>query len=198
MRGLSRHSGLRVFRLFSRTLEPGAAVAPGTLELRYLGEREALALCADPALGLSQPKVSAAFARGDLCAGAFEAGRPAGYCWLAFAPLPHLDGVWVGCSEEAVWTYKSFVLPSHRGRGIAPTLYRFADRLCVERGRAFSILCTEAHNRPSVSASLRAGYAGAGYAAWVRGGKSLLPWVSPGARRLGVRFFVPAPRNALA
>lgn len=198
-RGLARRAGLRAFRFFRRELDPAAsASAPAGLEIRALAEREVAPLCRRDALNLRPETVSAAYARGDFCAAAYESGELVGYCWLAFAPLPHLDGVWVGFSEEAAWTYKSFVLPSHRGRGIAPALYRFADRLCAERGRAFSILCTEAHNRPSVSASLRGGYAPAGHAAYLHPGKSLLAWMSPGARRLGVRFFVPAARNAPA
>jgi GNAT superfamily N-acetyltransferase len=136
--------------------------------------------------------LDAAFARGDLCAGAYEADELVGYCWFAFAPSPHLDGVWVDFHEEGVWTYKSLVLPSHRGRGIAPALYRFTDGLCIERRRKFSISCIETHNRSSISAILRSGYTPAGYAAYLRRGSTLMPWISPDARGMAVRFYVPA------
>ncbi len=96
-----------------------------------------LPLCRDPQFDLSEDKVSAAYARGDLCVAAFDAGSPVGYCWFAFAPVPHLDGVWVEFHADAVWTHKSLVLPSHRGRGVAPALYRFADAVCVEHHRSF-------------------------------------------------------------
>lgn len=192
MSALARRAGLRVFRLFSRRLEPNdSAAAAGPLRLRMVGEPEAGVLCADPELDLAASKVGAAYARGDLCVGAFDAGRLAGYCWLAFSPLPHLDGVWVEFHPQAAWTYKSFVRPADRGRGAAAGLYRFADRACAERGRRFSIICVESHNQRSISAALHAGYERAGWAAYLRRGSRLLTWCSPAARHCAVRFFDP-------
>lgn len=192
-RGLARRAGLRAFRFFRRTLDPAAVpVAPAGLALRVLWEQDVAPLCRRPELDLQPAKVSAAYARGDLCAGAYESDELVGYCWFAFAPSPHLDGVWVDFHEEGVWMYKSLVIPSHRGRGIAPALYRFTDWLCTERHRAFSISCIESHNRPSIAAILRTGYAAAGYAAYLRGKGTLLAWTSPDARRMSVRFYVPA------
>lgn len=196
--GLSRRAGVRFFRFFSRPLQPDREpVAPDTLKLQCLAEREVLALCGDAELDLSRQKVNAAFARGDLCVGAFDAGRLAGYCWLAFSPLPHLDGVWVDFDPEAVWTYKSLVRPSYRGRGLAAALYRFADDLCAKRGRRFSIVCVEAHNRASISAARRAGYVDAGYAAYLHPEERLLAWYSPAAKRGGVRFYRPENKTAV-
>jgi GNAT superfamily N-acetyltransferase len=195
--GLARRVGLRLFRFFTRALEPdAAATASGALQLRVLRERDVMPLCGNAELGLDAEKANAAYARGELCAGAYEAGRLVGYCWFAFSGLPHLDGVWVDFDEKGVWTYKSFVLPSHRGRGVAAALYRFTDRPCAERGRGFSIICIEAHNRPSVSAAERAGYTPAGYAGYLRREKMLLRWSSPAAaRRTSVHFYVPEPRS---
>lgn len=34
---------------------------------------------------------------------------------------------WADFHNEAVWIYKSLVLPSHRGRAIAQALYRVID-----------------------------------------------------------------------
>ena len=187
---LSRRAGLRAFRFFRRTLDTSAAAVMPGLELRVLWERDMVPLSRRSELDLQPAKVSAAYARGDLCAGAYESGQLVGYCWFAFAPSPHLDGVWVDFHDEGVWMYKSLVLPSHRGRGIAPALYRFTDRLCMERGRTFSISCIETHNRPSIAAILRAGYEAAGYACYLRQDRKLLAWRSPGARLLGVRFFL--------
>jgi GNAT superfamily N-acetyltransferase len=196
-RGLARGAGLRVFRLFTRALDPGATTTVRAgLELRVLGERDVVPLCRNAELDLRVEKVNAAYARGDFCAGAYESGELAGYCWFAFSRLPHLDGVWVDFDEEGVWMYKSLVLPLHRGRRIAPALYRFTDRLCAERHRTSSIICTEAHNRPSISAIRRAGYTAAGYAGYLRRGKTLLTWASPAAaRRTSVHFYVPDSRG---
>lgn len=191
--GLARRAGFRTFRFFRRMLDPDvAATVPSGLELRVLWERDLARLCLRGELDLQPAKVGAAYARGDLCAGAYETGELVGYCWFAFAPSPHLDGVWADFHEEGVWMYKSLVLPSHRGRGIAPALYRFTDGLCAERRRKFSISCIETHNRPSISAILRSGYAAAGYGAYLRRGSTLLPWISPDARRMSVRFYIAA------
>ena len=194
-----RLAGVRAFRLFARPLEPGAAcAAPAGTRLRLLEEIEVHERCADPELGLAASKVAAAHSRGDRCVGAFENGRLVGYCWLAFAPVPLLDGVWVDFFADAVWTYKSFVRPSHRGRGIAAGLYRCADSLCRDRGRSVSLLCVEIRNRPSARAARRAGYVRAGYAGYFCRGGRLAPAYSPAGKRAGLRFFLPAPAHLWA
>ena len=190
---MARHAGLRAFRFFRRALDPAApATVPGGLEVRMLWERDVGPLCRRAELDLTSEKVTAAFARGDLCAGAYESGELVGYCWFAFAPVPHLDGVWVDFHQRGVWMYKSLVLPSHRGRGIAPALYRFADGLCIERGRSFSIICVESHNRPSIAAIRRAGYDRAGFGGYLSRGSAVWPYLSPAAAQISVRFFIPA------
>ena len=86
--------------------------------------------------------------------------------------------------------YKSLVLSSYRGRGIAPGLYRFTDSLCMERGREFSISCIETHNRSSIAAILRTGYEPSGYAGYFRRKRKLWAWCSTGTKSMGIRFFV--------
>lgn len=189
MRALARRAGLRVFRFFSRPLDAPAVALPG-LTLRLLGEAELLRACADPQLELREEGIRAAHARGDLCVGALDGETVAGYCWLAFSPVHHLDGVWVRFGTESVWTYKSLVRPSYRSRGIAPAVYRFADDLCRQRGRSSSILCVEDHNAPSSAAALRAGYTPSGRAAWLRRGR-FRAWYSRAVADRGVRFYCP-------
>lgn len=192
MRLLARYGGLRLFGLLSRPLAAQPAAPPEGISLRALPCEAVLALGEDATLDLRHDAVHAAYARGDLCVGAFERGALAGYCWLAFAPLHHLDGVWVQFGADVVWTYKSLVLPAYRGRGIAPALYRHADALCVERGRVRSLICVESHNGASIAAALRAGYATAGRAAYVRRGRFFADWYSEGlVSRYGLEFFVP-------
>ena len=189
---LVRHAGFRLFRFFARPLEARGPPSSTSASIRLLGEEEVVVLCADPDLDLREGNVRAAFRRGDLCFGAFEGDALAGYCWLAFAPLPHLDGVSVEFASEVVWTYKSLVRPAYRGRGIAPVLYRCADAACLERSRNVSLICVESHNVPSISAALRAGYGNAGSAAYVRRGSFFADWYSPGlVQRYGLSFFVP-------
>lgn len=192
-RALARHAGVRIFRFFERPLTAAGApaAAPPGLQLRKLDASEAVALCADPELDLAPERVREAYARGDLCAGAFDGGRLAGYCWFAFSPAPHLDGVWVDFAPEVVWIYKSLVRPSHRGRGLAPALYSMAHKLRIGHARRKSLVCVEAHNAPSVRAALRSGHAPAGYAAYARHRNRLSTWHSPDARRHAVRFHLP-------
>jgi GNAT superfamily N-acetyltransferase len=194
MRALSRSFGLRVFRLLCRDLkaDAGYAVGSGGIDLRQLAESDVLLLCSDADLDLRPESVRAAYARGDLCIAALDGGRLVGYCWLAFEPLPHLDGVWVGFGPDVAWTYKSLVRSSHRGRGIARLLYRYADERCRERGRSASIICVESHNSPSIAAARRAGYEDDGWSAYLARNSGLRAWLSPRARRRGVAFFRPA------
>ena len=181
-----------MFRFVTREIEGHRPrPAPAGIDLRLLRETDVLALCADPELDLRCASVKAAYGRGDLCVAAFEGSAVAGYCWLGFAPLPHLDGVWVSFDRRVVWTYKSLVRPSHRGQGVAAALYAFGDTVCLDRGRTQSVICTETHNRASIRAGLRAGYAPAGYGAYRVRGKRLMPWCSPRAKALGVGFFLP-------
>jgi ribosomal protein S18 acetylase RimI-like enzyme len=186
---LARHAGLRVFRVFGRELEPRTR-APGQPACRFLAEREVLGLCADASLDLVPRKVRAAFDRGDLCAGAFAGGELAGYCWFALSPAPQLDGAWLEFRPDVVYTYKSYVRPAFRGRGVAAALYRFADAHFLERGRTHAVLCVESHNRPSIAAALRSGFSGAGYAAYA-GHARWRAWCSRAAAGFGLRFYVP-------
>ena len=196
-RWLHLHAGLRIFRMFSKPLRPERAPEHVTgVDFRVLREADVMTLCSDPDLDLRPESVAAAYARGDVCVAAFDGEALAGYCWLASAPLPHLDGVWVKFGQSVGWIYKSLVRPSHRGRGIAPALYRFADATYRGRGRTHSVICVESHNRPSIRAALRAGYESGGYGGYLRRGKGLRAWCSPAARERGISFFLPeGPRE---
>jgi GNAT superfamily N-acetyltransferase len=191
LRRIARRLGLRRFRLFARPLGEGAAVTAGGLDLRVVPPGDFAALSREADLDLREDSAAAAHARGDFCAGAYDGATLAGYCWLGFAPLPHLDGVWVRFGPQVAWLYKSYVRPSHRGRGIAPLLYRFADAGCRERGRTTSVICVEAHNAPSIVAAQRAGYGDGGRGAYLRRGGIFLDWYSAPAKQAGVAFFVP-------
>ena len=189
---LARRAHFRLFRFFRRTLDAAMPTSvPAGLELRVLRESDLAPWSSKPELELNPEKVAAAFAQGDICAGAFDADRLVGYSWFAFAPVFLLDAVWVDFHRKAVWIYKSFVLPSHRGRGIAPALYRLTDPASVERGRQFSICCIESHNRPSIAAIRRSGYHDAGFGGYRWTPRAVRQFMSPAAGALAVRFFIP-------
>ena len=183
--------GVRLFRMFGRPLGRLPGAKQNSLDLRVLCVPDLLPLCADAELNLRPDAVVAAYQRGDLCVAAFDGDRLAGYCWVAFRPLPHLDGVWVRFEPAVAWAYKSLVRPAYRGRGIAAALYRFLDPECLNRGCSRSVICVERHNRPSISAALRAGYASDGYGAYLLRSARLLAWSSPRAKERGIAFFLP-------
>jgi GNAT superfamily N-acetyltransferase len=190
MAGLGRYAGLRIFRVFDRALGSPVPAVAGGLDYRLLDAREVLAHCDDASLELAHSKVRAAYARGDVCAGAFYGAQLAGYCWFAFSAAPHMDRAWLDFPSHVLYTYKSFVRPALRGRGIAAVLYPAADALAKERGREAAIICVEAHNGSSIAAARRGGFAPVGYAAYAGRGR-LKAWCSPAAARYGLRFFVP-------
>jgi GNAT superfamily N-acetyltransferase len=191
-RTLYRLGRARLFRFFARTLGPEQRpAASGVAQLKWLEPGELRSLAGDPSLGLSGPKIDAAFARGDVCVGAYVDARLAGYCWFATAALPHLDDVWVDYSPQTLWIYKSLVLPPYRGRAIAGQLYASAEGRSRETGRRQTVICVEAHNAPSVAAALRAAHAPAGYAAYQLSGARLRTWYSGAVKPYGVRFFRP-------
>jgi GNAT superfamily N-acetyltransferase len=191
LRRISSHAGLRLFRFFARPLQAQSeSLTSSGLDVRLLSEPETTGLCREHDLDLREAAVATAYSRGDLCVGAYDGRLLAGYCWLAFAPLHHLDGVSVKFDPEVAWVYKSFVRSSHRGRGIAPRLYCFADTDCRARGRTISLVCVESHNASSIGAALRAGYSDSGRAAYLRRGPLFADWYSAPVRERGVSFFV--------
>ena len=98
----------------------------------------------------------AAYAAGGVCVGARQAGALIGYVWFAFEAAPHVAGIWVALAG-AIYRYKALVLRQHRGKGIAPALYRFADHLFEGMGREAVVNCIATHNFASTAASLRSG-----------------------------------------
>jgi GNAT superfamily N-acetyltransferase len=190
---LGRRGGLHVFRVFHRHLEPAAQwIVPKGYEFSVLSEAELLAEGRDPQLDLSQRGVREAIARGGVCIGARRAGELAGYVWFAFDRAPHLNGVWVKVPPQAIYRYKAFVRPLHRGKGLAPAMYRFSDRILHARGREQVVNCIATHNFPSIAASRRSGAETLGYLAYWRAGPRFAAWHSSAVRRFGLRFYLGA------
>lgn len=154
-------------------------------------ENELLAFGAEAALDLVASKVRESFARGDLCVGALEGAKLVGYCWFAFSAAPLLDGVWIDFPAQLVYTYKSYVCPAFRGRGVAARLYCFPDPILRERGRTAAFIIVESHNRPSISAARRSGFASAGMAGYVLRDGGIVSWRSSLARRGAIRLVGP-------
>lgn len=184
--------GVTSWRVLAIAFDPARAMpAPAGCELRGLARAELLRFAEDPALGMRPDWIERALARGDSCAGVLERGELAGYLWTALGPTPHLEGIWVDFPARAAWRYKAFVAPRHRGRGIATALYRHGEAGLAAQGRRESLLCIASYNTPSFAAAERAGARIVGTVACLRARGRFLAWHSPGARRHGLRFYLP-------
>ena len=93
----------------------------------------------------------------------------------------------------AIYIYRALVRPEYRGRGIAPALYRAADRLFLENGRRSALICIETANLSSLRAAERSGSRIAGFAAYFAAGPAFIAFSTAGARAMGFRFYRPRP-----
>jgi len=193
LRGVGRRLGISVYAVMTRPLSTKTPGSRPDIEIREVTLEEALLSSADPALDLPEAAVRDSMARGDLCVGAFDSGHLIAYAWFACEATAHLDGVWIRFARPAIFIYKSFVRAEFRGRGIAPGLYLFADRLFLERGRTSAVISMEATNRASVRAAAHSGARIAGFAVYWKAGPLFKSFSSRGAKELGFHFYRPTP-----
>jgi len=188
---MTRRLGIHIWRVFTRPLGRSLQTQPAAMEVRFITAADGDGLWTEEVLDLSAAKASAAFARGDVCVGAFDAGRLVGYAWLASQPAPHIDGLWMAFDPHAVYLYRAFVRPERRGRHIAPALYSFADTVFLSQGKNYAVICVSIYNRPSIAAAHRSGARTAGYTAYWSAGSWFVAMRSAGAKRCGFRFYRP-------
>jgi hypothetical protein len=189
---LQRHFGLNLYRVLVRPLGRVPSGAPvGGIRVALLEEAALLAHCLDPELELSQASVRDAFARGDVCAGVLQGERLLGYAWFAFGATPESGGIWIDFGPGAIYTYRHFVRPGHRGRRLVAGLLSAADARATQSGRSSCLTLVYTHNLASIRATERSGARTVGYAACLKLFGRLLCWRSPGARRQQLRFFRP-------
>jgi GNAT superfamily N-acetyltransferase len=195
---LRSYLGVHLLRVLAMPLDRVHGNHPAHSHLDYaaLTEKEVLGWCSDAELELDEARVRAAYQRGDVCVAALDAGRLIGYMWFAFNAVPHIHGVWVQVGAAARYSYKSFVRPSHRGRGIAPQMYRRANQICPRRGRSLNVLIVDLDNKASLRASYAAGRVTVGYAGFLCLLGKTFTFRSPGARRCGFGFYRPQPLEA--
>lgn len=188
---LAERIGVHTYCVLARTLDDAPLPLPAGITLRVVAEQAMLRHCAGPQIRLTPEKAKAGYSRGEVCIGAFEEEELAGYAWWTAAPAPHIDGLWMRFGSTAVYIYRAFVRPEYRGRGIAPALYRFADRMFLGRGRRTALMCIALGNAASLRAARRSGARPAGYCAYLRAGPLFLQVRSPGVKRAGYEFYVP-------
>ena len=184
------------WRVCARELGDKAPPAPDGIELRPLDAEADLRHFAPP-LRLSAAKAREGFARGEVCIGAFHEASLVGYAWFARERAPHVGGLWMAFDPRAIYIYRAFVLPSYRGRAIAPALYAAADPLFRSQGRDCALLCIGIRHAASLAAARRSGARTVGYGAYFRAGPVLLQLRTPGTMRAGFRFFLPDERPLL-
>jgi GNAT superfamily N-acetyltransferase len=185
---LRRFLGVEVYYLFVRRLgaRPPLVRAPSGLRFALLAEPDLLPYCGDPGLDLREASVRAACGAGQTCLGAFDGARLAGYVWHAFAGAPHVGGTRVDFGPGVRYTYKLWVHPDYRGRGLGRELIARSEELCPAHERRLGFSFVAPDNRASLRAFAAAGWRRAGCAVYIR-------WLghtfaSAGAARLGARF----------
>jgi ribosomal protein S18 acetylase RimI-like enzyme len=161
---------------------------PTGLDYRVLEEQGLLAYCADPELDLRDAAVRAALAAGDICVGAFDEGRLAGYVWFSFRSAAHVDGVRVRVGPRVRYAYKVHVRPSCRGRGIGRSLLEQGALLCPRRGRDLGLSFVAPDNVASLRAFTAAGWRRAGYAGYLKWRGLFRAFASAGTARKGAGF----------
>ena len=200
IKAVQRRLGMEVNRIVYMALADAGDVYSrrADIECREITEAEALACAADPALELCAPGIGAAYARGDLCVGAFCQGRLVGYQWVAFGPTPDVGGVWVRFAPQTFYVYKRFVLAAFRGQRIAATLQQEANALARGRGCSGGVAFVSVHNAASWRAGRRDGAHTVGFAGYVRLGHFFLALRTPGAKRKGFEFYQPGKAQLAA
>lgn len=187
---LSRHGGIYLSRVVVRPLVAfEAAPAAGEIRCRLTKERELLCWCVDPALELTEKQVRDACARGDLCIGAYDGGRLIGYEWLGFGPTPHVGRLWVHFRPGDCYMYKKFVLPAHRGHGIAALLDAKADEIAALHERERIVCFIDVQNAASWRSAKRRLCWVAGYIGYVALFGLSIPFRTGGTMREGFRYF---------
>lgn len=183
---IERRTGLGTFALFRAEMESEARSADADLTVRWLSVSEAVAAAADVELDLAPVWTRRAYSRGDRCLGAYLDGRLAGYLWTSRGHALRDERVAVRIAENAQYRFKAFVRVAHRGRGIAPALYRAANRLGAAAGMTHALLCVSPFNGPSLAAVRNSGARRVGFVVtWCFGGR-VRAWRSPGAARNGL------------
>ena len=118
-----------------------------TLGSSSWGSRKCQTVAASPAepggllswssLGMSHEFVESAVKRGDLCIGYVEKGCLVSYLWIGVSSTPMEAGLWVRFGNGHSYGYKSFTLPTHRGKRLQQLLVHQSDRWlpCLEASR---------------------------------------------------------------
>jgi len=201
-RGLGRlqaWAGLHVFRVQVRPL-PLHFIAPDPpdgITVCVLQVEQLLEASVDPELDLDPEFIRITLAQGDLVCGAYEGNRLVGYAWRTSVAAPFYNGLWVKAGHRYHYTYRTFVLPSHRGRQVHAAILRLADRHSLQEGCAAEIDLMPIHNLASRGAAKSLGRTGVGYAGYLSVFGSSISFRTSQVKDMGVVIFKPHARIPL-
>ncbi|MBE7416617.1 MAG: hypothetical protein HS128_02515 [Ideonella sp.] len=188
--------GLRIYGIYARPLQAGSASAPilpGFTSRRFeSADAEALLSCRgrlEEQLG--EAFVRAALAKGDACEAILCDGEIVSFSWHAFTPTHESEGVYVDFPKGMRYGYHAHTLPEYRGRHWPRLMTAVRDHYSRTRGATQTFAAIAVINRSSIRSSVGAGNRRVGFAGYLRRGRLFIPFRSPGARRLGIRFFLP-------
>ena len=190
---LERLLGLWIFRVNVRSLAnlPHDPLPRG-VTVRLLNETQLIHHARDPRYCLASRFIRRAMSRGDQAYGAFEEGKLVGYTWRSASTAPFFNGLWLKVPTPFIYAYKSYTLPSHRGRGMYGALTSFTDRQSRAIGHPMVLTLIDIANIPSLRASAHVGSRKAGYAGYLKLFGTCFTFRTPAVRAMGVELYAPA------
>jgi len=169
-RRLEQHCGLHLWSVQTRPIYPEFEMPHAHAErftFRRLDLEDALVAARDPALLLREGAVRTAFARGDICVGAYDGDRLVAYTWRTLSQAPVTDTVRIRLLRKSMrYGYKSLVLPPYRGMRLSHSVARFWDHNFLAMGVDHDVGYVALHNLASMRSTFREpnrkriGYAG--------------------------------------
>lgn len=169
---------------------------PPHRDVRVACTDELLAASNDPANDLGADWIRKALGRGEICVGAFEGDKLLAYTWRALGPTPHEKGLWVHFDEKYVYGFKAFTRPGYRQQHLQYAVSGHLDHWLLDHGYRDYIGFIETHNFPSLIAGEKRGHRKVGYAGYLILFGQVIPFRSPGAKRVGFGFFPPQVESA--
>jgi hypothetical protein len=140
-----------------RPLEPNFVIPPehaARFEFRRVAYEEALEQSqSNPKLGMDEAFLTRAFARADICVGAFDDGRLVAYTWRSLDSAPVDGDLWLKLVRpDCRYGYKALVLTEYRGQRLNKTVRSFYDREMAAMGIAYNVAYIDLHNLASMRA----------------------------------------------
>ena len=180
--------GLHLWVVHVRPLASDFVIPPEhaqRYEFRRVMFAEALAQSrGNPQLNMSQAFLESAFGRGDICVGAFDAGRLVAYTWRSLDRAPIEDGLWLKIVRpNCRYGYKALVLAEYRGQRLNETVRSFYDREMVAMGVRQNVAYIDLHNLPSLKAHRGLRRERIGFAGYFRRRQVWGTFRTPGVRR---------------